>query len=98
MSKIKEFYHEEICKGLISEDFDYQFQQYQDEQEYRKYQELMNGKEILTREEYEFCKSWDPEAAKNFLFHNFWNDTYLNLNLYSEVEHHERQFQMELGF
>jgi hypothetical protein len=102
MSKTKEFYHEEICKGLHSfdsfEDDSYQFQQYQDEQEYRKYQELMNTKEILTQEEYEFCKSWDPEEAKEKLFHNFWNNTYLNLNLYSEVEHHERQFQMELGF
>lgn len=100
MSKTKEFYHEEICQGLgkIVEDFDYQFQQYQEEQEYKKYQELMNTKEVLTREEYEFCKAWNAEEAKENLFHNSWNDTFLNLNVYSEVDHHERQYRMELGF
>ena len=45
MSKIKEFYHEEICKGLHSfdlfEDDSYQFQQYQDEQDYIHQQVLL---------------------------------------------------------
>lgn len=70
---------------------------YQAEQDYNKYQELMNTKEVLTVEEYEFCKAWDPEEAKN-LFHNSWNNTYLNLNIYSERDHEERQFRMERGF
>jgi hypothetical protein len=66
------------------------------EQDYQRYQMLINTKEVLTQEEYEFCKEWDAEEAKN-LFHNTWNNTYLNLNVYSEVEHQERQFRMETG-
>jgi hypothetical protein len=66
------------------------------EQDYQRYQMLINTKEVLTQEEYEFCKEWDDEEAKN-LFHNTWNNTYLNLNVYSEVEHQERQFRMETG-
>ena len=69
---------------------------YQAELELARYNELMS-KEILSQEEYEFCKAWDAEEAKN-LFHNFWNNTYLNLNVYSEVEHECRQFEMERGF
>jgi len=66
------------------------------EQDYQRYQMLINTKEVLTQEEYEFCKEWDAEEAKN-LFHNTWNNTYLNLNVYSEVEYQERQFRMETG-
>jgi hypothetical protein len=70
---------------------------YEAELEYNKYQELMFNKEILTQEEYEFCKAWDAEEAKN-LFHNFWNNTYLNLNVYSEVEKERYDLQKEIGF
>ena len=66
------------------------------EQDYQRYQKLINTKDVLTQDEYEFCKEWDAEEAKN-LFHNTWNNTYLNLNVYSEVEHQERQFRMETG-
>ena len=63
-----------------------------------RFNKLMNECEVLTREEYEFCKNLQPdsELVKN-LFHHFWNDTWLNLNIYSEVEHQERQFRMEIG-
>lgn len=80
---------------------------YQLEQEWSRYQELINTKEILTQEEYEFCVSWDAEEAKKFL-NNIgpaWKDggfngenRWLNINVYSEHEHHERQFRMERGF
>jgi hypothetical protein len=70
---------------------------YEAELEYNKYQELMFNKEILTQEEYEFCKALDAEEAKN-LFHNFWNNTYLNLNVYSEVEKERYDLQKEIGF
>jgi hypothetical protein len=52
---------------------------YQAEQELARFNELMS-KEVLTQEEYEFCKVWDAEEAKN-LVHIIWNNTYLNLNL-----------------
>ena len=56
-------------------------------------QELMN-KEVLTAEERDFVNSTNPEWVKEFLFHNSWNNTYLNLDVYSEVKHEERQFEM----
>ena len=37
---------------------------YNAEQELVRFNELMS-KEILTQEEYEFCKAWDAEEAKN---------------------------------
>lgn len=69
---------------------------YQAEQELARFNKLMS-KEILNQEEYEFCKAWDAEEAKN-LFHNSWNNTYLNLNVYSEVEKEEFDLKMEIGF
>ena len=69
---------------------------YQAEQDYARYTELFFNKEILNQEEYEFCKAWDAEEAKN-LFHNFWNNTYLNLNVYSEVEKEKHDLRKEMG-
>jgi hypothetical protein len=68
---------------------------YQAEQELARFNELMS-QEILSQEEYEFCKAWDAEEAKN-LFHNFWNNTYLNLNVYSEVEKEKHDLRKEMG-
>ena len=60
-------------------------------------QELMN-KEVLTAKERDIINSTDPEWVKKYLFHNTWNNTYLNLDVYSEVEHEERQYRMEIGY
>ena len=60
-------------------------------------QELMN-KEVLTAEERDILNSTNPEWVKEYLFHNTWDNTYLNLDVYSEVEHHERQYRIEIGF
>jgi len=54
--------------------------------------------EILTAKERDIINSLNPEWATEYLFHNTWNNTYLNLYVYSEVEHHERQYRMEIGF
>jgi len=67
---------------------------YQAEQDYARYTDLIFNKEVLTQEEYEFVKEWDEEASINF-FHNTWNNTYLNLNLYSEVEKEESDLRKE---
>lgn len=68
--------------------------QYQDFQEA---QELMYTKEVLTAEEAQLCFQLMPAMAKEYLFHNSWNNTYLNLKIYSEVDHERRQFEMEVG-
>ena len=65
--------------------------------DYQEAQELFNTKEVLTAEEAKLIQELMPAKAKADLFHNTWNNTYLNLNVYSEVEHHERQFRMETG-
>lgn len=59
-------------------------------------QELMK-KEVLTAEEAKLVFKSDLKWADKYLFHNFWNNTYLNLDVYSEVEHDRRQFEIETG-
>ena len=65
--------------------------------DFQEAQELIYNKEVLTAEEAEMCFQIMPAMAKEYLFHHSWNNTYLNLYVYSEVEHHERQFRMETG-
>ena len=65
--------------------------------DFQQAQELMYTKEVLTAEEAQLCFQLMPAMAKEYLFHHSWNNTYLNLNVYSEVEHHERQYKMEVG-
>jgi hypothetical protein len=60
-------------------------------------QQLME-KVLLTAEERDSVNSINPEWVKKFLFHNTWNNTYLNLDVYSEVDHERRQFEMERGY
>ena len=65
--------------------------------DFQEAQELMYAKEVLTSEEAKLCFQLMPAMAKEYLFHNFWNNTYLNLRVYSEVEHHANQLKMEQG-
>ena len=69
---------------------------YQAEQDYARYVELLFKANTLTQEEYEFIKEWDPQAAEA-MFHIEWNNTYLNLNTYSEVDKEEYDLRMEQG-
>jgi hypothetical protein len=57
----------------------------------------LKEKVILTAEERDLVNSLNPEWVEEFLFHHSWNNTYLNLSVYSEVEHDRRQFEMETG-
>jgi hypothetical protein len=69
---------------------------YQAQQDHKEYQRLINTVEILTQEEYEFCKAWDDEETWNYLF-DLTGGRWLNTNVYSEAEHDERQYRMETG-
>ena len=76
------------------------------EQDYQRYQKLINTKEVLTQEEYEFCKEWDAEEASKYL-NNIgpaWKDggfngenRYLNINVYSEANKEEYDLKREMG-
>jgi hypothetical protein len=69
---------------------------YEVEQEYRRYQMLINTKEILNQEEYEFCKAWDAEEAWQYL-NNIGDGRYLNINVYSEADKEEYDLRREMG-
>ena len=60
-------------------------------------QQLME-KVLLTTEERDSVNSINPEWVKKFLFHNTWNNMYLNLDVYSEANHEKLQFEMERGY
>lgn len=61
-------------------------------------EELLHTKEVLTAEEAQLCFESMPVMAKEYLFYHTWNDTYLNLNVYSEVEKEEYDLKKEIGF
>ena len=54
-------------------------------------------KEKISSYEGGILKTLEPEWAAAYLFYDKWNDTYLNLAVYSEVEHHEQQLKKEQG-
>ena len=69
---------------------------YQAEQELERYNVIMSFTEILTQEEYEFCKEWDPEEAWKYL-NDLGDGRYLNINVYSEVEKEKHDLRKEIG-
>jgi hypothetical protein len=69
---------------------------YQAQQDHKEYQRLINTVEILTQAEYELCRSWDVEETEQYL-NNIGGGRWLNINVYSEAEHHDRIYRMECG-
>jgi len=65
-------------------------------QDFNRYNMLINTKEILNQEEYDFCKAWDAAEAWQYL-NDLGNGRWLNINVYSEHEHEEHQLRMEQG-
>lgn len=57
----------------------------------------LKAKEILSAYEAGMLRTLEPQWAAEYLFLNSWNNTYLNLAVYSEVEHHAQQLKMEQG-
>jgi hypothetical protein len=69
---------------------------YQAEQELERYNVIMSFTEILTQEEYEFCKEWDAEEAFQCL-NDIGNGRYLNINVYSEADKEDYDLRREMG-
>jgi hypothetical protein len=59
--------------------------------------ELINTKEILTNEEREVVLAFDKELDRMYL-NNIGEGRWLNVNVYSEHDHHERVWRMERGY
>lgn len=57
----------------------------------------LKKKEVLTAEEAKAVKKADLKWADQFLFHNFWNNTYLNLDVYSEADKEANDLRKEIG-
>jgi len=58
------------------------------EQEYFRFEEIMNTKEYLTKEEYDFCFAYDKDIREDTSY--LGDGEYLNLRVYSEHDHEKR--------
>jgi len=59
--------------------------------------EHLKQRETLTSGERSIINLVDPAWVKENLFYIDFRNEYLNLAVYSEVEHHEQQLKMEQG-
>jgi len=55
------------------------------EQEFNRFEEIMNTKEILTKEEYDFCFAYDKDIREDTSY--IGDGEYLNLRVYTEYDH-----------
>ena len=65
------------------------------EQDYFKFEEIMNTKLYLTKEEYNFCFTYDKDIREDTSYIGDSNGDYLNLRLYSEHDHEKREYEFE---
>ena len=65
------------------------------EQDYFTFEEIMNTKLYLTKEEYNFCFSYDKDVREDTSYIGDSNGDYLNLRLYSEHDHEKREYEFE---
>jgi len=72
-------------------------EQYDAQQEYNYFEMLVNTKEYVTKDEYEFIIVYDKTEKNNFSYVDNYLGDYLNLNVYSEHDHEKRQYEMEIG-
>jgi hypothetical protein len=77
----------------------YSLSNYEAQQELNYFNKLIYSKEVLSKEEYYFCVSYDKSSLDclHVIYYNNTNDYALNLNVYSESEHHEKELRMERG-
>lgn len=70
---------------------------YENQQEFNYFESLVNTKEILTSEEFNFVVAYDSTERVNFSYIGDYGQRgdYLNLNVYSEHDHEKRQYETE---
>ena len=71
--------------------------QYDALQEYNYFEMLVNTKEYVTKDEYNFIINYDKTEKNNFSYVDSYLGDYLNFNVYSEHDHDKRQLEMERG-
>ena len=70
---------------------------YEAQQEYNHFEMLVNTKEYVTKDEYNFIIKYDKTEETNFSYVDSYLGDYLNLNVYSEHNHEKRQYEGEIG-
>ena len=70
---------------------------YEAQQEYNHFEMLVNTKEYVTKDEYNFIVKYDKTEKNNFSYVDNYLGDYLNLNVYSEHDHEKRGYEMEIG-
>lgn len=68
------------------------------EQEFNRFEEIMNTKTYLTQEEYDFCFSYDKDIREDTTYIGNYSKLgdYLNLRVYSEHDHDKREYEKEI--
>jgi len=68
---------------------------YFQEQEFKRFETIMNTQEYLTQEEYDFCFSWDKDIRTDTTYIGNYAPygVYLNLRVYSDPDHEKTQFK-----
>jgi hypothetical protein len=74
-----------------------ELERYEAQQEYNHFEMLVNTKEYVTKDEYNFIVAYDKTEKNNFSYVNSYLGDYLNLNVYSEHDHEKRGYEMEIG-
>ena len=70
---------------------------YEAQQEYNHFEMLVNTKEYVTKDEFNFIIKYDKTEKNNFSYVDNYLGDYLNLNVYSEHDHEKRGYEMEIG-
>jgi hypothetical protein len=70
---------------------------YEAQQEYNHFEMLVNTKEYVTKDEFNFIVKYDKTEKNNFSYIDSYLGDYLNLNVYSEHDHEKRGYEMEIG-
>ena len=66
------------------------YDQYEAIQEYNYFEMLVNTKEYVTKDEYNFIVKYDETEKTNFSYVDSYLGDYLNLNVYTEYDHEKR--------
>ncbi len=73
------------------------YDQYEAIQEYNYFEMLVNTKEYVTKDEYDFIIKYDRTEKSNFAYVDSDVGDYLNFNVYSEHDDEKRGYEMEIG-
>ncbi len=66
---------------------------YDAKQEFDRFEKIMNTQLYLTKEEYDFCFSYDKDIREDTSYVGDSYGDYLNLRLYTEHDHEKKEYE-----